>query len=189
MENEILEAVGNEAALDAVLGVPSARMLSKARATIDAQCRAFIARCPFVLIASADDQGRLDISPRGDPAGFVNVIDDNTFAIPDRPGNRRADTFRNVLRRDGVAILFVIPGKGETLRASGTAIIARDRWLLARMAVGGIEPALALVVTVREIFFHCPKCMARSTLWDPASWPSAAALAATHRIEIKDPLY
>jgi PPOX class probable FMN-dependent enzyme len=189
MRDAIRDLVLSETELETVLGAPTPRMRSKARSTIDAQCRAFIERCPFILVASADDEGRLDISPKGDPAGFVTVIDETTLAIPDRPGNRRADTFRNLLRCDRVAILFMIPGKGETLRASGTAVIARDRWLLERMAVMGVVPALALVVTVHEIFFHCPRCIARSALWDTASWPDAEALTSLFRIETRNPLY
>jgi PPOX class probable FMN-dependent enzyme len=164
-------------------------VLAKVRRMLNSQCRAFIANSPFVLVASADATGELDISPKGDPAGFVRVLDDTTLAIPDRPGNRRADTFLNLLQRPQVALLFLIPGKGETLRVNGSAVIVRDPWLREQMAVDGKVPELATVVTVREAFFHCPKCFARSGVWQPAQWPGAQALADCPQMPITVPLY
>src|SRR3954471_2939080 len=189
MTFEFREVVTSEAAVREALGAPSARMLAKERPALDAACRAFLSQCRFALVASADAAGHVDVSPKGDPAGFVAVLDERTLAIPERPGNRRADTLRNVVQRPQVGLLFLIPGKGETLRVNGTAIIVRDEWLRARMAVEGKLPALALVVTVREAFFHCPKCVARSALWDAAQWPREQALAGIPRIEILQPLY
>src|SRR3954469_15098542 len=136
------DIVASEAAVRKVLGAPSERVLAKVRRMLNSQCRAFIANSPFVLVASADATGELDISPKGDPAGFVRVLDDTTLAIPDRRGNRRADTFAHLVPRPQVALLFVIPGKGETLRVNGTALIVRDQWLLAQMAVEGKAPEL-----------------------------------------------
>jgi uncharacterized protein len=107
---------------------------------------------------------------KGDPAGFVHVIDRQTIAIPERPGNRRADTFRNVLQNPKIGLIFIVPGKGETLRVSGTARIARDTWLRERMAVADRVPDLALVVKVEEAFVHCTKCMVRSRMWQPDTW-------------------
>ena len=106
----------------------------------------------------------MDISPKGDPAGFVQVLDERTLAIPDRPGNRRADTFNNILQNDRVGLLFLIPGKQETLRVSGRAIIVRNLGLREQMAVGGKIPDFAIIITVDQAFFHCPKCMIRSHL-------------------------
>lgn len=168
--------VSDEAQLRGVIGPPIPRSIQKEITRLDAHCRALIAASPFVLIASSDRAGRMDVSPKGDPPGFVQVLDDATLAIPDRPGNRRADTFANVLQNPGVGLLFVIPGKLETLRVNGRARIVRDAALLDRMAVKGKAPQLALVVTVEQAFIHCGKCMVRSRLWETGSWPDAAGL-------------
>ena len=118
----------------------------------------------------------MDISPKGDPAGFVQVLDDSTLAIPDRPGNRRADTFKNILQNDRVGLFFLIPGKQETLRVSGRAIIVRDLSLREQMAISSKIPDFAIVVTVDQAFFHCPKCVIRSHLWSPETWPDKTGL-------------
>ena len=180
------DIVAGEAELRAVIGAPIERSVRKEIARLDAHCRALIAASPFVLVASGDSAGRMDVSPKGDPRGFVHVLDDTTVAIPDRPGNRRADTFTNVLANPGVGLIFLIPGKLETLRVNGRASIVRDAWLLERMAVQGKVPTLALVVHVEQAFIHCGKCMIRSGLWDHASWadvsslPSQAQCLVTH---------
>lgn len=114
----------------------------------------------------------MDISPKGDPPGFVQVIDDNTLAIPDRPGNRRADTFQNVLENPKVGLFFVVLGRGETLRISGTAMIVRDKALRESMKINNKVPKLALVVNIKEAFFHCAKCMLRSKIWQSEQWES-----------------
>jgi PPOX class probable FMN-dependent enzyme len=163
-------------ALRELIGNPNARVVAKLIDRLDAHCRAFIAKSPFLLIASADGQGKVDVSPKGDPAGFVHVLDDHTLAIPERPGNRLADTLLNILRRPQVGLLFMVPGKAETLRAGGTAQIVRDRSLLDSMAVNGKPPLLATVVTVDRVFFHCAKCVIRSSLWQPDAWPNLAGL-------------
>lgn len=162
--------------LEAVLGRPNERVAAKVIDRLDIHCRRFIARCPFVLLASADAAGNIDVSPKGDPPGFVHVLDDTTLAIPERPGNRRADTFRNLLQNPHVGLIFLIPGKRETLRVSGKALIVRDADLRQGMAIDGRVPDLALVVQVREAFFHCAKCMVRSHLWEPANWPALDGL-------------
>lgn len=166
------EFIATEEGLEAVLGQPGPRVLAKVVNTLDDICLAFIARSPFVIVASHDAEGRVDVSPKGDPAGFVHVLDRHTIAIPERPGNRRADTFRNVMRQPRVGLIFIVPGTGETLRVSGTARIARDAWLRERLAVAGRTPVLALVVTVEEAFVHCTKCVVRSRIWQPQSWNS-----------------
>ena len=165
------DVIDSEARLREVVGAPIPRSVQKEIIALDAHCRALIAASPFVLIASGDAAGRMDVSPKGDPAGFVHVLDDNTLAIPDRPGNRRADTFTNVLQSPGVGLIFLIPGKLETLRINGRARIVRDAALRERLAMQGKVPQLALVVTVEQAFIHCGKCMIRSHLWDHASWP------------------
>jgi hypothetical protein len=157
--------------LRAVLGEPNPRVVSKIIDHIDKHCRGFIAKSPFVLLATANGQGKVDVSPKGDPAGFVHVLDAHTLAIPERLGNRLADSFLNMLERPQVGLLFMIPGKSETLRAGGTARIVQDDWLLEKMAVRGKPPQLATVVTVERMFFHCAKCVMRSSLWQPDDWP------------------
>jgi PPOX class probable FMN-dependent enzyme len=165
------DVIASEEQLRQVIGSPIQRSLQKEISYLDVHCRALIAKSPFVLIASGDASGRMDVSPKGEPAGFVLVLDDRTLAIPDRPGNRRADTFSNVLQNPGVGLIFLIPGKLETLRVNGRARIVRDLALRERMAVDGKMPALALVVTVEQAFIHCGKCMIRSRLWQTGSWP------------------
>jgi uncharacterized protein len=161
---DLREIIATEDELVGVLGAANPRALAKSIDVLDDICLAFIAKSPFLLIASSDRAGRVDVSPKGDPPGFVHPLDRRTLAIPARPGNRRADTFRNVLQNPRVGLIFIIPGKGETLRVSGTARIARDQWLRERMAVEGRVPSLALVVSVEEAFMHCTKCMVRSRM-------------------------
>ena len=145
-------------------------VLAKVTDRLDDLCREFIAASPFLVVSSSDSRGRMDCSPKGDPAGFVHILDDWTLAIPELPGNRRADTFRNVLQNPKVGLIFLVPGKGETLRISGSARLVRDSWLREQLAHKGIVPELALVVRVEEVFAHCTKCMVRSALWKPESW-------------------
>jgi hypothetical protein len=118
----------------------------------------------------------MDISPKGDAPGFVKVLDKTTLAIPDRPGNQRFDTFRNLFESPRVGLIFLVPGKRETLRVSGRAEVVRDADLLETLAANGKTPALALAVHVEEAFFHCAKCMIRSHLWLPERWPSLEGL-------------
>jgi PPOX class probable FMN-dependent enzyme len=177
MDSRFTAAVTTEAALRAAVGQPIPRIAGKARKTLDANARAFIAASPFVLVASSDSVGHLDVSPKGDAPGFVRVLDDSTVAIPDRAGNRRADTFMNILQLPRVALLFLVPGHAHTLRAAGDAMIVRDQWLLSEMAVDARPPTLALVVRLDEVFFHCPKCVQRSSLWHHESWRETRELA------------
>lgn len=181
MAIEFSEIVSTEAQFREVIGNPSHHVLRKQIAHLDEHARAFIAKCPFLLISSCDGDGRMDISPKGDPPGFVRVLDDQTLAIPDRLGNRRADTFGNLLQSPNVGLLFLIPGKEETLRVSGTARIVRDLWVREPMAMAGKLPDFALIVNVREAFFHCAKCVIRSKLWDKAAWPELAGLPSLAR--------
>jgi uncharacterized protein len=160
----------------ALLGSPNERVLKKELSYLDSHCRTFIAKSPFVLIASSDTAGRLDVSPKGDPAGFVHVLDDQTLVIPDRLGNRRADTLLNILSNPGVGLLFLIPGKQETLRVNGRAMIVRDVSVRESLAVNGKLPDLAVVVRVEQTFMHCAKCMIRSKLWEPGAWPDQSGL-------------
>ena len=176
LRTRFADVIASEAQFRAVMGEPSVRAARKETTSLNEHCRAFIARSPFVLVSSADAEGGMDVSPKGDPPGFVRILDDWTLAIPDRLGNRRADTFKNVLQRDAVGLLFLVPGKRETLRVAGHAIIVRDRALRESMAVSGKLPDFALVVAVEQVMFHCAKCMIRSNLWNPAAWPDVAGL-------------
>jgi hypothetical protein len=150
---------------------------NKAINHIDEICRRFIATSPFVMVASRGPDGRLDLSPKGDSAGFVAVLDEKTLAIPDRPGNNRLDTFENLLAHPEVGLFFIIPGHSDTLRVSGKGWIVRDSSLQSSFRVKGRSPNLVLVVSVEEAFMHCPKCMIRSSLWNPKRWPDEADVA------------
>jgi len=159
------------------LGEPLPPVAVKVIDRLDDVCRAFIEKSPFIVIASANSDAEPDISPKGDPEGFVQVLDDKHLAIPDRPGNRRIDTFQNLLENPHLAIIFIIPGKGETLRVRGEARIVRDEALRESMAVNGRVPEFAVVVHVDQALIHCPKPMVRSKLWEPQNWPDHSGTA------------
>ncbi|MEO9874901.1 MAG: MSMEG_1061 family FMN-dependent PPOX-type flavoprotein [Anderseniella sp.] len=133
--------------------------------------RKFIATAPFIIVATKSSNGLIDVSPKGDPAGFVEVYDDKTLIIPDRLGNHRVDGFQNILEDPNVAILFIVPGHGDTLRIAGKARIVKDHAINKRLAINGKEPLLAMVVEVQEVFMHCSKSLIRSRLWHPDKWP------------------
>ena len=155
---------------------PSHLVSNKTIDHIDDICRRFIAACPFVVVASRGEDNRLDLSPKGDPAGFVAVLNEKTLVIPDRLGNNRLDTFENLLVNPEVALIFIIPGHGDTLRVSGKGKIVRDTELQSRFAVNGKFPNFVLVISVEEAFLHCPKCVIRSGLWKPDQWPDRSNL-------------
>jgi PPOX class probable FMN-dependent enzyme len=157
---------------------PKERSLRKQHDDLDAHCRNFIARSPFILLASAGADGRCDVSPKGGPPGFVRVLDDRRLAIPDATGNRRLDTFANVLENPQVGLLFLIPGMGETLRVNGTASLTRDPALLERAQTGGRPALLSIVVHTEEVFLHCAKCVMRAGLWRTETWPAELPSAA-----------
>jgi PPOX class probable FMN-dependent enzyme len=163
--------------LRALMGEPSELALRKDIGRLDEHCRAFIARSPFVLVATADASGHCDVSPKGDAPGFVHVLDERHLVIPDRPGNKRFDGIRNLLENPGIGLLFLLPRSEETLRVNGRAQIVRDPELLASFAVQGKTPQLAIVVEVRESFLHCAKCVKRSGLWETSKWPDVSGLA------------
>ena len=177
LERRFRDVVTSVDELRAVTGQPQERAVAKVIQAIDDHARSFIAHSPFIFVASSGADGAMDISPRGDPPGFVRVLDDKTLAIPDRPGNKRIDTFRNVLINPSVGLIFLIPGVAYTLRVSGTAIIVRDLALRETLAVNGRLPQHALVVAVSRVLSHCPKCMIRSGLWQPEAWPDTAGLS------------
>ena len=138
---------------------------------LDGHCREFIARSPFLVLATAAADGTCDTSPRGGPAGFVRVLDERRLLVPEYPGNRRADSHRNLLENPGASLIFMIPSLRDTLRVTGRACITRDTGLLADLAVNGKPPALGIGVQVEEAFIHCAKAFIRSALWEPETWP------------------
>ena len=151
----------------ALRGDGSHLVYDKSMSVIDEHIRHFLALSTFLTIASIDADGHMDVSPKGDPPGFVKVVDDTTIAIPERAGNRRADTFTNVLQNPSVALICFVPGMDETMRINGTASLTTDPELLATMDVQGHIPELALLVHVEEAFIHCGKAPKRGRLWDP----------------------
>jgi PPOX class probable FMN-dependent enzyme len=143
---------------------------------LDSHHRAFIALSPFLVISSASAEGLADVSPRGDQPGFVAVCDERTLLIPDRPGNRKIETLRNVIENPNVAMVFLVPGRVETLRITGKAVITTDPALLAPLSVEGKAPKCAILVTVEQAYFHCGKALVRSRIWDPTAQAAAASL-------------
>jgi hypothetical protein len=175
--NGFSRIVTTEAELREIVGSPSELALRKDIGALDQHARAFIAQAPFLLMATASAAGRCDVSPKGDAPGFVHVLDDRHLAVPDRPGNRRVDGMRNLVENPHTGLIFMIPGREDTLRVNGRAWIVRDDDLLARMAVQGKRPLLAVGVEVEECFLHCAKAFKRSRLWEPAQWPDPSAVA------------
>ncbi len=168
--------VTSEVELRDLLGMPSERAVKKQLGALDQHCRAFIARSPFLLLGTANADGTCDVSPKGDAPGSVLVLDDRTLVIPDRPGNRRIDSLRNILENPRVGLLFLVPNVEETLRVNGSASVIRDEAILERAAVQGKRPLLGIAVEVEEAFLHCAKAFKRAQLWEPASWPERREL-------------
>lgn len=167
--------VSDLARLIDLVGEPLPRVAAKVRPALHELDRQWLAAAPFCLIATSAADGRSDVSPKGDPPGFTFVVDDHTIAIPDRPGNRRVDGFRNVLENPQVGLIFLIPGRGDTLRINGRARLLSDAPFFDGLIVKGHRPQLALLVHIDEVFYHCSKAFLRSALWDPASWTPDAA--------------
>lgn len=142
--------------------------LQKFQQELGSHAQAFIRRSPFLCLGTQDLNGRADVSPRGDPPGFVYILDSSTLAIPDRPGNNRLDSLSNIIGNPAVGLLFMVPGFDDTLRVNGSAHIVNDPALLESMQVNNRLPTLAIVVQVREVFLHCAKALRRSRIWDPA---------------------
>jgi PPOX class probable FMN-dependent enzyme len=179
-------------------GEPSHMVKAKQLVRLDQHCRAFIALSPFIVVATADASGRTDASPRGDAPGFVVVLDDTTLLIPDRRGNRRADTILNITENRHVGLLFLVPGINETLRVNGAVRVTIDPALLAPLAVAGKMPTAGLLVAIEEVYFHCGKPLIRSDLWNPdrgierAHFPSLGRILADQiaggKVEAYEPL-
>jgi uncharacterized protein len=176
-----LTELTSEAELRELLGTPARRSATKVRPSLHARDREWLAASPFCLIATSAADGRCDVSPKGDPPGFARVLDDTTIAIPDRAGNKRFDGFCNVLSNPQVGLLFLVPGRDDTLRINGRARLIRDAAFFDDMIVRGNRPRLTLLVEVEEVFYHCAKAFLRSRLWDPQTWdpgilPSVACI-------------
>lgn len=164
------------AELTELVGQPTEGVAGKVRTSLHELDRAWLAASPFCLIATSDTEGRCDVSPKGDPRGFTLVLDDTTIVLPDRPGNRRVDGFRNILANPHVGLVFLVPGRGDTLRINGHATLVREAPFFDDLIVRGHRPKLAMVVRVEEVFYHCSKAFLRSDLWRPESWaPEAVA--------------
>jgi PPOX class probable FMN-dependent enzyme len=185
-------AITEEDALRAFVGAPNPLAAGKEKPALDAYTRRYIELCPFLVIASAGADGHLDVSPRGDPPGFVKVIDDTAIALPDRPGNKRVDTMSNLLANPQVSVIFFLPGYEETLRLRGRAALTRDPALLEAMAVDGKAPRLAIRIAIDTVFFHCAKALKRSRLWDPdarigpGDYPRYAEIVRATRLPDRD---
>ena len=162
-------AISDEDELREIIGSPTPLVAAKISDRLNDLTRQFIERSPFVCVATATPEGGLDVSPRGDPAGFVRILDERTLLLPDRPGNRIADTLTNLLADPRIALLFLIPGVGDTFRVNGRASIVDDPELLAPSSVGGKPPRLAILVAIDEAFTQCSKALVRSDLWNPAN--------------------
>lgn len=165
MEWKFEKTIGTEKELRDIIGYPSEIVTRKTINYIDEHCKSFIERSPFITIATSDLQGNFDVSPKGDPAGFVKILNDKTLAIPDRPGNRKADTLSNIIHNPNIGLIFLIPGVKETLRINGEAKIVTDQKVLDLLACQDKAPSVAIIVTVKEAFMHCAKCIIRSNLW------------------------
>lgn len=178
--------IQTEEELTSLAGEPSALAKKKVVNVIDEEIRNFILKSPFLVLSTADSEGRCDVSPRGDAPGFVRVLSETQLLIPERPGNKRVDSLHNILKNPQAGLLFMIPSLGETLRINGRARIIKDTALLETLAVKGKTPLFAIGVDVEECFIHCAKAFKRSGLWDRQTWlqkeelPSAAKMLKLH---------
>ncbi|MEV0614676.1 MSMEG_1061 family FMN-dependent PPOX-type flavoprotein [Nonomuraea sp. NPDC050404] len=176
------KVIGTVAELREYVKPPPRVIADKAIDHIDAESGRFIELSPFFLLATSAQDGTCDVSPRGDPPGNVLVLDERTLAFPDRKGNRRLDSFENILQRPRVGMLFLVPGMGETLRVNGSARIVAEAPYLERMAMKGVAPQLAVEVTVEELYLHCSRAFFRSSLWDTDSWPERGQVPSAGKI-------
>lgn len=160
--------------LTALVGEPLPRVANKARPALHELDREWLAASPFCLIATSAADGTCDVSPKGDPPGFTLVLDSGTIAVPDRPGNRRVDGWHNILSNPHVGLLYLIPGRGDTLRINGRARLLADAPYFDRLIVNGHRPQIVMQVDIDEVFHHCAKAFLRSSLWDPSTWDPAS---------------
>lgn len=175
-------AITDEHALRSLFPATHDLALRKVQTALDGHARDFIARAPFLCIGTQNADGKADVSPRGDPAGFVRILDAHTLAIPDRPGNNRLDSLANIIANPAVGLLFIVPGFDDTLRVNGRASLVNDPELLETMRVQDRLPRLAIVVEVETVFLHCAKAFRRSKLWDPEHFRDRAEMPSLVRI-------
>ncbi len=174
--NQFAEPILSCDELFAIVGSPSALAIKKELKALDEHMRRFIAHTPFLVLSTHAADGRCDASPRGDAPGFVHVVDERTLLIPDRPGNRRVDSLRNIVETGRIGLLFLVPGMGETLRVNGRAVIIRDEAWLTPLSVNGKRPLLAVAVEVEECYLQCAKALIRSHLWESHDRPALDSL-------------
>ncbi|MDX8046460.1 pyridoxamine 5'-phosphate oxidase family protein [Gracilibacillus sp. S3-1-1] len=185
-DSPFTNVIETEEQLRELIGYPSELVENKTISMLDHRCREFIEKSPFLMIASSDEAGFCDVSPRGDKQSFVEVISEKYLIIPERPGNKRMDTMRNILSNPRLGLIFFIPGLGETLRVNGKAYLITDQELLKNMTVRGKAPLIGIGVEVEECYIHCAKAFKRSGLWNPDTWldkhalPSAARMIFEH---------
>lgn len=185
------DIVTSEEELRTLCGFPKELVKNKAVTVIDRHCRDFISKSPLIFLSTADSAGSCDVSPRGDAAGFVHVMDDRHLVIPERPGNKRFDSLRNILENPRIGLIFMIPGLGETLRINGQAWIVKDREILKNMEAFGKVPVLGIGVKVEECYMHCAKAFKRSHVWEDHYWPkqeelpNPAKIIAAHAEKLK----
>ena len=158
--------IGDEASLRSLFHTQHPLAVQKCQPSLDKHAKNFISRSPFVCIGTQNFDGKADVSPRGDPVGFVKILDQNTLVIPDRPGNNRLDSLANILANSSVGLLFIVPGFDDTLRVNGVARLTNDPNILQKMIVKERVPSLAIIVSISEVFMHCSKAFRRSRLWD-----------------------
>lgn len=168
--NPFKDVVATEEEIRELIGFPSEVVQRKTITELDSHCRNYIAMSPLLFMATSDTMGNCDVSPRGDAPGFVHIIDHGHIVIPERPGNRRIDSMRNILSNPRVGLIFLIPGLEETLRVNGEAYIIKDDELLEQMKANGKKPLLGIGVRVEEAFIHCAKSFKRSGTWNQDSW-------------------
>jgi PPOX class probable FMN-dependent enzyme len=168
--------IETEAQLRELIGDPARLTCAKISDRLNAMTRTFVERSPFVCVATSDAQGNCDLSPRGDPAGFVRILDERTLLLPERPGNRLADSLRNLLANPHIGLLFMVPGVTDTFRVNGRASITTDPDLLAPCAVEGKSPLLGILVDIDEAYTQCSKALLRSQLWDPERFTDPASM-------------
>jgi PPOX class probable FMN-dependent enzyme len=179
----VVEQIVDEASLEAFLGEPPTEAVrAKIADRLTATTRTFVERSPFLCLATSAPDGTCDVSPRGDPSGFVRILDDRTLLLPERPGNRLADSLRNVLRNPHVAMLFILPGVSDTFRINGRATIVNDPELLAPCAVEGKTPRLGLLIEIEQAYTHCPKAFLRASLWNPERYIAREELPSSGEI-------
>jgi len=186
-----VRTITNDADLRAVIGSPKELVISKISDHLNELTRQFVERSPFVCVATKMPDGGIDVSPRGDPAGFVRIIGDRELLIPERPGNRIADTLTNLLADPSIGLLFLIPGVGDSFRVNGRGVITDDRELLAPSAVEGSVPKLGILVSIDEAYTQCSKALIRSDLWNPERHIDRSALPSSGEIlrSLNDPAF